>query len=93
MKPYLLVINIILKSGKERKYTNFTPQALTKEEAEQGAEQLKELIESIYKDEIIGTISLKVSLGKEVLINTNELSNLRGFKPHLTGLNPYAVWS
>ena len=74
MKPYLLVISIVLKSGKERKYTNFTPQALTKEEAEQGAEQLKELIESIYKDELIGTISLKVSSGKDVLINTNEIA-------------------
>ena len=74
MKQYLLIINIILKSGKERRYTNFTPQALTKEEAEQGAEQLKELIESIYKDELIGTISLKVSSGKDVLINTNEIA-------------------
>jgi len=74
MKPYLLIISIVLKSGKERKYTNFTPQALTKEEAEQGAEQLKELIESIYKDELIGTISLKVSSGKDVLINTNEIA-------------------
>ena len=74
MKPYLLIISIVLKSGKERKYTNFTPQALTKEEAEQGAEQLKELIESIYKDELIGTISLKVSSGKDVLINTAEIA-------------------
>jgi len=74
MKQYLLVINIILKSGKERRYTNFTPQSLTKEDVEQGAKQLKELIESIYKDEIIGTISLKVSSDKEVLINTNEIA-------------------
>ena len=74
MKQYLLIINIILKSGKERKYTNFTPQALTKEDAEQGAEQLKELIGNIYKDEIVGTISLKVSSDKVVLINTAEIA-------------------
>jgi len=74
MKPYLLVINIILKSGKERRYTNFTPQALTKEDAEQGVEQLKELIRNICKDKIVGTISLKVSSDKEVLINTNEIA-------------------
>ena len=74
MKTYSLIINIILKSGKERRYVSYTPQALTKDEAEQGAKQLKELIEAIYKDEVTGTISLKVSSGKEVLINTNEIA-------------------
>ena len=36
--------------------------------------QLKELIGNIYKDEIVGTISLKVSSDKEVLINKNEIA-------------------
>lgn len=74
MKEYSLVISIILKSGKERKYTSFTPEPLTKEEAEQGSKLFKDMIEKVYKDEITGSITLKTSSGKEVLINTKEIA-------------------
>jgi len=74
MKPYSLVISVILKSGKEKTYTSYSPEALTKENIEQVSEQLKNIIESVCKEDSLGAITLKISPNKEVLINTKEIA-------------------
>jgi len=74
MKSYSLVINVILKSGKEKTYTSFSPEVLTKEEVTKISEQLENLIESVYKEDALGSITFKVSPDKEILINAKEIA-------------------
>ena len=74
MKSYSLVINVILKSGKEKTYISYSPKALTKEEVMKISGEFENLIESVYKEEALGSIAFKVSPDKEIMINTKEIA-------------------
>lgn len=74
MKQYSLVINIILKSGKEKIYTSYSPEALSKEEVAKISKQLENLIEAVYKEDALGATTFKISPDKEVLINAKEIA-------------------
>jgi len=74
MEKYTLTLNITLKSGVEKKYEANTPEPLTKDEAEAGAKQFKDMIETIYKNDVLGSVTIKSNDGMEVLINTKEIA-------------------
>jgi len=74
MKRYTLILNIILKSGKEKRYESFNPEAMTKKEVEEIADSFKDIMDKTYKNEIVGTITLKNRSGTEVLINSAEIA-------------------
>ena len=74
MKPYSLILNIVLKSGVQKKYKTYTSEAMTKKDAQEALDAFKNIIETICKGDATGVLTLKVDNGKEVLINSSEIA-------------------